>query len=95
MDIVSIGTAAAPRKLGDCDGYRVVREGGEQGSETFSLPREAIDEEVVAWDAHTGKELGRKVFPADDVCPFSATSDQHVLRVRPRGDDVLAWLTGL
>lgn len=94
MDIVSIGTAKAPRKLSDCDGYRVVKDGVE-GTDTFSLPREAIDEEVVAWDAHTGKELGRKLFAAADYCPFSATSDQRVLEVRPSGEDVVAWLTGL
>lgn len=94
MDIASIGTAQAPRKLSDCDGYRVVKDGVE-GTETFSLPREAIDEEVVAWDAHTGKELGRKVFAAADYCPGSATSDQRTLEVRPSDDDVLAWLTTL
>jgi len=94
MDIVAIGTAQAPRKLSDCDGYQLVKN-GEEGSGTFSLPREAIDEEVVAWDAHTGKELGRKVFPAEDYCPFSATSDQRVLEVRPSSDDVVAWLSGL
>ena len=94
IDIASIGTPQAPRKLSDCDGYRVVKDGVE-GESTFSLPREAIDEEVVAWDAHTGKELGRKLFAAEDYCPFSATSDQRVLEVRPSGDDVVAWLSGL
>ncbi len=94
IDLVSIGTAQPPRKLSDCDGYKVIIDGVE-GKDTFSLPREALDEEVVAWDAHTGKELGRKVFPAADYCPVSATSDQTSLQVRPSGDDVLAWLTTL
>jgi hypothetical protein len=94
MDVVSIGTGQAPRKLSDCDGYTVVTNGVE-GKATFSLPREAIDEEVVAWDAHTGKELGRKLFPAEGYCPFSATSDQSSLQVWPSDDDVLAWLIGL
>ncbi|MCX4241197.1 hypothetical protein [Paraliomyxa miuraensis] len=94
MDIVSIGAPKEPRKLSDCDGYKVVTDGVESTG-TFSLPREGIDEEVVAWDAHTGKELGRKVFPAQDYCPFSATSDQSVLKVRPDGDDIVAWLMTL
>lgn len=94
MDIVSFGTAQAPRKLGDCDGYHVVTNGVE-GTETFSLPREGIDEEVVAWDSHTGKEIGRKVFPAQEYCPFESTSDQSTLQVRPSEEEILAWLMGL
>jgi hypothetical protein len=95
IDIASIGTAQTPRKLADCDGYTVTKDGVDQGGTTFSLPREAIDEEVVATDAHTGKELGRKVFAASDYCPSFATSDQRVLEVRPSQDEVLAWVMAL
>jgi hypothetical protein len=94
IDIASIGTAQAPRKLSDCDGYTLVKDGVPTGG-TFSMSREGIDEEVVAWDAHTGKELGRKVFPADDYCPPEARSDRSTLEVHPDDDDVLAWLMEL
>lgn len=94
IDIASIGTAQAPRKLADCDGYTLVKDGVPTGG-TFSLPREGIDEEVVAWDAHTGKELGRKVFPASDHCPSDARSGQSTLQTHPRDEDVLAWLMSL
>lgn len=94
IDIASIGTAQAPRKMSECDGYALVKD-GVPTSGTFSLPREGIDEEVVAWDAHTGKELARKVFPADDYCPPDARSDQSTLQVHPRHEDVLTWLMAL
>jgi hypothetical protein len=94
IDIASIGTAQAPRKLSDCDGYTLVKDGVPSGG-TFSMSREGIDEEVVAWDAHTGKELGRKIFPADDYCPPEARSDRSTLEVHPDDEDVLAWLMEL
>ncbi len=93
IDIASLGTAQAPRKLSDCDGYTLKKDGVAQG-ESFSITREGIDELVVAWDAHTGKELSRKLFPAEEHCPLEVQG-QASFKTHPRRDDVLAWTMGL
>ena len=62
-----------------------------------SLPREGVDEEVVALDAHTGQELGRKHFTADAArCPSSKwLSDGKTFQARPKPAEVTAWLSTL
>lgn len=90
-DVVATGKAQPERKLSDCDGYQMMKDGKPSG-EPMSLPRVAIDEEVVAYDAHTGKELGRKVFTAREICPIEKRSSEATLKVYPESLTVLAWL---
>jgi hypothetical protein len=90
-DVVATGKAQPERKLSDCDGYQMMKDGKPYG-EPMSLPRVAIDEEVVAFDAHSGKELGRKVFTARETCPVEKRSSDATLKVYPDSLTVLAWL---
>jgi hypothetical protein len=90
-DVVATGKAQHERKLSDCDGYQMMK-GGKPYGEPMSLPRVAIDEEVIAYDAHTGKELARKVFPARETCPVEKRSSEATLKVYPDSLTVLAWL---
>ncbi len=90
-DVVATGKAQPERKLSDCDGYQMMKDGKPYG-EPMSLPRVAIDEEVVAYDARTGKELARKVFAAREICPIEKRSSEATLKVYPDSLTVLAWL---
>lgn len=90
-DVVATGKAQPERKLSDCDGYQRMKDGKPHG-EPMSLPRVAIDEEVVAYDARTGKELARKVFTARETCPVEKRSSDATLKVYPESLTVLAWL---
>lgn len=92
VDRVAFGTVQTPRKLSDCDGY--VREGVDDDTPT-SLPRQAIDEEVVVHDAHTGAELGRKTFAPVDFCPVELRKGDHILEIRPMAADITAWALSL
>ncbi len=98
MSTLDIAVTAQPkpsRKLKDCDGYVLVDSKGNSGGGSFSLPREAIDEEVIAIDAHTGKELGRKEFPAEEHCPVEKRTKDAALKVYPDAKVVLAWASKL
>jgi hypothetical protein len=76
-------------------GYRLIEKGKATG-EPFSINRDGVDEEIVALDAHTGKELGRKTFSADeDQCPASRWTGSGTFEARPKPAEVTAWLSGL
>jgi hypothetical protein len=90
MDLVAFGTPKPERKMKDCAGYKAHYKGKAEG-EAFSLPRVGIDEEVVVVDTHSGKEVGRQLFPADDYCPIEKPKSAAALQVRPNRDTILAW----
>ncbi|MFT3712341.1 MAG: hypothetical protein QM817_32240 [Archangium sp.] len=95
VDVVAFGTEQAERKVAACGGYHLLKPGETATGAGVSVERVAIDEEVVARDAHTGKELGRKVFAASDYCPSELPRGESVLKTNISVDEVNTWLKTL
>lgn len=94
-DVIGLATGKGPKKMKECGGYRLMDKGIPTG-EPFSINREGVDEEIVALDVHTGKELGRKTFSADEEqCPSVRWTGERTYQARPRAEDVTAWLSHL
>ncbi|MFT3836556.1 MAG: hypothetical protein QM723_06135 [Myxococcaceae bacterium] len=92
IDVVGQGAAKPARKVKPCGGYHSVKPGESPGKGPgITLEREAIDEEVTAYDAHTGQKLASKVFEAMDFCPVELRNEP-VLRNYPDEKAVNAWL---
>ncbi|MFO0594984.1 MAG: hypothetical protein U0228_06760 [Myxococcaceae bacterium] len=95
LDVLAVGTAQPERKMPACGGYHLLKPGEKATGEGVKLDRVAIDEEVVARDAHTGQELARKVFTASDFCPSELRPGDSVLKNEVSSDDVNTWLKTL
>jgi hypothetical protein len=95
-DVIGIATGAPARKMKSCEGYQAERDGKPVGP-VRSVERNGVDEEIVALDAHTGKELGRKSFTADEAqCPSARwMGDRRTFEARPKPAEVTAWLSTL
>ena len=96
VDVLGLATGAPARKMKDCEGYQATKAGVPVGS-VRSVERNGVDEEIVAIDAHTGKELGRRRFTADEAqCPsMKWTGDRSTFEARPKPEEVTAWLATL
>ena len=96
VDVLGLATGAPARKMEDCEGYQATKAGVPVGA-VSAIARNGVDEEIVAIDAHTGKELGRKNFTADEAqCPSMKWSgDRSTFEARPKPAEVTAWLATL
>jgi len=88
VDRVALGEAQPPREMSPCSGYKAR---GDRGKPAVTLERRGIDEVVVVFDAHSGEELGRRTFAAQDYCPLELPAGESQLEVRPATEKVLAW----
>jgi hypothetical protein len=89
IDVVVYGTSKPEVPMPDCTDYVQVGQDGKKHP-MGPVKRWGSDEEVVAVDARTGKELKRSTFPAMPGCPTGIKANERVVS-RPWPDDVLAW----
>ena len=97
VDVVAFGTAKPPRDVAPCEGYVSLRPGEKPAANAkgITLQRQAIDEEFVAIDVHSGAELGRKTFTAQDFCPVELPHGAAVLKTYLDRDELKRWLASL